>query len=149
MRIQRPKANPISDPNLLFVSLASSAKMSPLPLFILGATQINRTWICSCLEGKAHGLSMGLQRLCRTPEEREPGPWRVGTNPGLASSLPAPLNPSQRGLEEVAAVVLWRRQAEVHLALLGFSQHPPPTTLNTHTHPPYTTHTQSRGPGRG
>ena len=106
-------------------TFSSSAKMSPLPLYILGATQNNRAWICSCLEGKAHGLSMGLQRLCRTPEEREPGLWRVGTNPSSASSLPAPFNPSQRGLEEVAAVVLRGRQAEVHLALLGFLQHPP------------------------
>lgn len=37
------------------------------------------------------------------------------------SSRPAPRTPSQHRPEEAAAVVLWGRQAEVHLALLGLS----------------------------
>lgn len=40
-------------------------------------------------------------------------------------ALSQPSTPSQHRPEEAAAVVLWERQAEVHLALMGFAQYLP------------------------
>lgn len=103
----------------------------------------NRIQICSCLEENSHGLSTGIQRLCRNLEGDRLGSEGKAPIQAQPSSLPAPLTRSQHKLEEAAAVVLWGRQAEVHLALLGFPQHLP-QWLFKHTHAPTCTSSLGR-----
>lgn len=127
MRIQRPKASSTSDPNLLFVSLSPFYKNEPITFIYPKSNEIRITELISAPAWRETLMGFPLvSRGCVELRKRD----RLGSE-GWApiqaqlSSLPAPLIPTQRRLEEAAAVVLWRRQAEVHLALLGFSQHPP------------------------
>ena len=122
MRIQRPKVNPTSDPDLLFFFTFPVYKNESTTFIYPGITELGSAPAWRETLTGFPSVSRGCVELRKRERLASEGWAPIQAWP---SSLPAPLTPSQCRLEEVAAVVLWGRQAEVHLALLAFSQHLP------------------------